>query len=596
MATTIKKGSNGTAVKELQQKLVDLGYDISVDGIFGTETLTAVKKYQFDNNLTVDGIVGNNTWTSLNSKTSSNSSNDETEDTSTNTSYSNTNNDERYGEKKNSDDEESAEDEVDWALDQSEDVVSNSFLKLISSDADQLAFYINAIAYGGYTVGDVVNDIKRLELIKNGDTSAKNLTIIDADSDRSDYYSTTEGKAAAKLTKNLISYSLDSSVDSDILNYGLNMPDELFEVISPILDPESDEYKEEIEDLVATYSDLTDKQIQATTEQEKAIADSDYATFKENIEKKYGIILSDNADTAWAQIESLKDASSTRGLTGSGIEQEAIEDELKSTRKANQRSRDEKLTTETSQKKTYYTNSATADEIAKLSDAELQEYGLKPSDDILAYYSISNLKEEFPEYTTDQLKALRNSVLDENGNYRSALYKTQYTTLYNNLVTKIQTAKSAITKSAEQDEENAAEEAGTTGEDTVTTTGIASNSQVDSSLNNASTAAANISKSLSNNTSKTTNTNTTTTPTTKTTKTPTVETSTTTPKTTTTTNTTTTPTSTTKTSSSSGYTIKYGDTLSAIAKKYGTTVSALASLNNISNPDKIIAGKTIKVS
>lgn len=43
------------------------------------------------------------------------------------------------------------------------------------------------------------------------------------------------------------------------------------------------------------------------------------------------------------------------------------------------------------------------------------------------------------------------------------------------------------------------------------------------------------------------------------------------------------------------YTIKSGDTLSAIASKYGTTAAALASANGISNPDLIIAGKSLTI-
>lgn len=43
------------------------------------------------------------------------------------------------------------------------------------------------------------------------------------------------------------------------------------------------------------------------------------------------------------------------------------------------------------------------------------------------------------------------------------------------------------------------------------------------------------------------------------------------------------------------YVIQPGDTLSRIAQKYGTTVDALAKLNGISDPDKIYAGRTIRV-
>ena len=61
----VKTGSKGDSVKELQRLLNQNGYNLSVDGIFGSKTASAVKDYQKKNNLSVDGIVGNNTWNSL---------------------------------------------------------------------------------------------------------------------------------------------------------------------------------------------------------------------------------------------------------------------------------------------------------------------------------------------------------------------------------------------------------------------------------------------------------------------------------------------------------------------------------------------------
>lgn len=54
---TIKLGDKNNDVKILQQKL-----GIAADGIFGIKTEQAVKEYQKQHNLTVDGIVGKNTW------------------------------------------------------------------------------------------------------------------------------------------------------------------------------------------------------------------------------------------------------------------------------------------------------------------------------------------------------------------------------------------------------------------------------------------------------------------------------------------------------------------------------------------------------
>lgn len=66
--TQLKKGSKGAEVKTVQRILKALGYNVGgtgVDGDFGANTESAVKKFQKDKGLTADGIVGANTWTKL---------------------------------------------------------------------------------------------------------------------------------------------------------------------------------------------------------------------------------------------------------------------------------------------------------------------------------------------------------------------------------------------------------------------------------------------------------------------------------------------------------------------------------------------------
>jgi N-acetyl-anhydromuramyl-L-alanine amidase AmpD len=53
----LKVGSKGKEVKELQEAL-----EINIDGDFGYGTEAAVKSFQKENDLYVDGIVGNKTW------------------------------------------------------------------------------------------------------------------------------------------------------------------------------------------------------------------------------------------------------------------------------------------------------------------------------------------------------------------------------------------------------------------------------------------------------------------------------------------------------------------------------------------------------
>lgn len=63
--TTLKMGTKGEYVKWLQWELVESGYEVSIDGEFGTATKSAVKKFQASCKLTVDGIVGAKTIKAL---------------------------------------------------------------------------------------------------------------------------------------------------------------------------------------------------------------------------------------------------------------------------------------------------------------------------------------------------------------------------------------------------------------------------------------------------------------------------------------------------------------------------------------------------
>lgn len=58
MSKLLKKGSKGDEVSALQKQLVQLGYDIKVDGDFGPGTEKAVLSLQSAFGYTVDGIVG----------------------------------------------------------------------------------------------------------------------------------------------------------------------------------------------------------------------------------------------------------------------------------------------------------------------------------------------------------------------------------------------------------------------------------------------------------------------------------------------------------------------------------------------------------
>ena len=69
--TTLRQGSTGSAVEQLQFWLNTLAqYDAgipstAVDGVFGSRTAAAVRAFQRREGLTVDGVVGRTTWTTL---------------------------------------------------------------------------------------------------------------------------------------------------------------------------------------------------------------------------------------------------------------------------------------------------------------------------------------------------------------------------------------------------------------------------------------------------------------------------------------------------------------------------------------------------
>ena len=65
---TLRKGDKGDSVRYLQTLLMERGYDLGkwgVDGDFGNQTETAVKRFQRDWDLTQDGVVGKKTWDTL---------------------------------------------------------------------------------------------------------------------------------------------------------------------------------------------------------------------------------------------------------------------------------------------------------------------------------------------------------------------------------------------------------------------------------------------------------------------------------------------------------------------------------------------------
>lgn len=85
-----KYGSRGEEVRTIQTKLKRWGYyNGNVDGIYGSQTLEAVKKFQRKNGLTVDGIAGTKTLQAMGIFNSSGNSSGNTSSNSSSSTNSN---------------------------------------------------------------------------------------------------------------------------------------------------------------------------------------------------------------------------------------------------------------------------------------------------------------------------------------------------------------------------------------------------------------------------------------------------------------------------------------------------------------------------
>jgi peptidoglycan hydrolase-like protein with peptidoglycan-binding domain len=68
--SSLRKGERGPSVAKLKELLVENGFESGSGTVFDAKTLSAVKAYQESRKLTVDGIVGLQTWTALLNKIS----------------------------------------------------------------------------------------------------------------------------------------------------------------------------------------------------------------------------------------------------------------------------------------------------------------------------------------------------------------------------------------------------------------------------------------------------------------------------------------------------------------------------------------------
>jgi len=65
LIVTVQQGSTGSAVRAVQSQLNAHGSSLTVDGVFGSATTSAVRSFQSAHGLATDGILGAHTWQAL---------------------------------------------------------------------------------------------------------------------------------------------------------------------------------------------------------------------------------------------------------------------------------------------------------------------------------------------------------------------------------------------------------------------------------------------------------------------------------------------------------------------------------------------------
>ena len=372
----------------------------------------------------------------------------------------------RYGQQINNSGEQYASMLVDGFLDslaKTDAGIGRNTLNSLKNDSTRISFYINAMAYGGYTLPDIYRDIKAREL---GLDEVRPISIA---TPRVDYSNTQEGQFAYSDARTAPPAQI-GNMSTSSLNLSLyDLPDEAFKTLIPVLDYNSDEFKQKMNDIESAYHDILLQQINAGTEQEKALADYNWERFREELSTNYGIQLSNNALDAWNQIEQAYDQFAQRNISGSGLQNEAIDDYLRRVRLGDQRLREESLSKEETEQMKFYTGYATSQQVKDLIAEDQAKglpqdqwratrWGLVPSTDISSTLSLSALKAKYPNESDETLQRYITSVLDENGNYRSSLFQRQMASKLDVESSKRQYQQGMVLEQSLRDEEKASKE------------------------------------------------------------------------------------------------------------------------------------------
>jgi peptidoglycan L-alanyl-D-glutamate endopeptidase CwlK len=342
--------------------------------------------------------------------------------------------------------------------------VSANVVSQIRNNPTLYAFYMDAVGYGGYSFNDIYKDLKRRELVSSGNTTLSNTSIISPTSTKTEYAKTAAGQASASnpLLAVPAQYGDISSAEFDLPIYQLS--DKAFSLLAPLNDPTSDEFKSEIEKIQSLYYDTILQNLSSNDARTHALAVENWKMLKDDVEKKLGITLADDALSAWDQINNLGSTMSGAGLYESGIHQEARDRMLDKVRRQEDLLRQSNVDSATAKRMEYFVKNATPDEMkngvydsaGKLSmapptDAEKKAWGLTPSNEDLSYFTLENLRKLAPNESDAYLQAIIDASIDTSTGtplYRSEANSALMNNRLNTMKEKLSYQKSTVLQNA----------------------------------------------------------------------------------------------------------------------------------------------------
>ena len=324
--------------------------------------------------------------------------------------------------------------------------VNDGTLKKMPSD-DQFKSYVSAAVYGMYSPVDILKDAVAKDQGKTG------YALISPTVPKATYGNSAEYVQAAHDPSVTLPGKYTTMSDA-MLNENIFSPKmaNAMKVLVAPLDVNSQQYKDQLDQVQAAWYDIAMQQANATTAREKDIADANWQSLKANIEARYNIQLSESSRTAWQQFSQLQAADAQKNLTGSGFEASSKDALLNDARRSNALTRAYAQT-----HLDYYARNnpgslrnngspeqiaaevARLDAIDKANGVDPSQYqsvkmGYRPTSEptIQAkfpdgttkmmsasdYFSPANLKKIYPTADDNEIAKLAGD-LDENGNFRS---------------------------------------------------------------------------------------------------------------------------------------------------------------------------------